>query len=425
MRLVLLFILLMPISTSAGESAAAFFESKIRPVLVEHCYPCHAGVDAKLKGGLRLDSRAGLLKGGENGAIVIPGKPDKSAIIVALHHDDPATAMPPKKKLPANIIADFEAWVTAGAVDPRTEVVVAVNDPTRHWAFQPIARTPSSPGNPVDRHIRALLEAKGLKPSPMADRRTLLRRVTFDLIGLPPTMSEMEAFENDHSADAYAKVVERLLASPRYGEKWARHWLDVARYADTKDGVLMFGADRIRPFAYTYRDYVIRAFNDDLPYDQFIHDQLAADQVTPALPSWRLAGLGLLTLGRGFDGNVHDVIDDQIDVVTRGLLGLTVACARCHDHKYDPVPTADYYALHGIFAAAETPLRLPMIDATAKGPESYEKQYADQLARIEKTLDSQYAMLLESTRSRAAEYLLHVATTPADPLETAVFLPIV
>ena len=165
---------------------------------------------------------------------------------------------------------------------------------------------------------------------------------------------------------AFEKVIDRLLSSPRYGERWGRHWLDVARYADTKDGVLMFGDDRIRPYAYTYRDYVVRALNEDLPYDRFSHEQLAADLIRPQVAGWRLAAMGFLTLGRIFDNNIHDVIDDQIDTGSRGLLGLTVACARCHDHKYDPITTKDYYALYGVFASSEKPIELPVIDTSVQ-----------------------------------------------------------
>ena len=216
---------------------------------------------------------------------------------------------------------------------------------------------------PIDRFVLAKLEASGLTPSPPADRRTLLRRTYYDLIGLPPTVEEVEAFERDRADDAFAQVVDRLLASPQYGERWGRHWLDVARYADTKDGVLMFGDDRVRPYAYTYRDYVIRAFNSDIPFDRFILDQLAADVVAPKTEPWRLAAMGFLTLGRTFDNNIHDQIDDRIDTVCRGLLGLTVACARCHDHKYDAISAADYYSLYGVFASTEAPMELPFIEA--------------------------------------------------------------
>ena len=216
---------------------------------------------------------------------------------------------------------------------------------SKHWAFQPIrqpGRPPVKdaawPRSPIDPFVLARLEAAGLTPSPPADRRTLIRRAYFDLIGLPPTPRRSRRSSATAPTDAFARVVDRLLASPRYGERWGRHWLDVARYADTKDGVLMFGDDRVRPYAYTYRDYVIRAFNDDLPFDRFVLEQLAADQLEPKDEPWRLAAMGFLTLGRMFDNNIHDILDDRIDVVTRGLLGLTVACARCHDHKYDPIP---------------------------------------------------------------------------------------
>jgi hypothetical protein len=271
--------------------------------------------------------------------------------------------------------------------------------------------------------VLASLEHAGLDPSPAADRRTLIRRAYFDLIGLPPTVAEVVAFENDDSADAYARVVDRLLASPRYGERWGRHWLDVARYADTKDGVLMFGDDRIRPYAYTYRDYVIRAFNEDLGFDRFIHEQLAADVAAPRDEPWRLAAMGFLTLGRGFDNNLHDQIDDRIDTVTRGFLGLTVACARCHDHKYDAIPTADYYSLYGVFASSEAPLELPVIDRPDKPsePDTDEKQIAAKRVELRQFLDSQYKLLTEAARQRTPDYMVVAGTMPADPLETAIF----
>jgi hypothetical protein len=298
-----------------------------------------------------------------------------------------------------------------------------------HWAFQPI-RTPPVPTlrtpnpslrTPVDAFILARLEAAGLSPSPPADRRTLIRRASFDLLGLPPSPEEVAAFEADPAPDAYERLIDRLLASPHYGERWGRHWLDVARYADTKDGVLMFGDDRVRPFAYTYRDYVIRAFNDDLPFDRFIHEQLAADRIESSADPRRLAALGFLTLGRQFDNNVHDVIDDQIDTVTRGLLGLTVSCARCHDHKYDPIPTADYYSLYGVFASSEEPLVPPPLDPDRRGPEAFETKYVAKQREIREMLDAQYALLSEAARARVADYLVHVATTEPDPLETAIY----
>jgi hypothetical protein len=424
-----------PAAVCAGPDAEGidFFEKKVRPVLVEHCYRCHSGQSKSVKGGLRLDSRAGLLKGGDTGPALVPGKPERSLLLKALRYSDEELRMPPKGKLPAAVLADFEKWIARGAPDPRTDASTSPVKPParrRHWAFQPIRR-PALPAvrdgawgrTPIDRFILAKLEAKGLTPSPRADRRTLIRRVYLDLVGLPPVPEEVDAFLADARPDAYERLVDRLLASPAYGERWGRHWLDVARYADTKDGVLQFGDDRVRPYAYTYRDYVIRALNEDLPFDRFVHEQLAADRVAPKDEPWRLAGLGFLTLGRQFDNNVHDILDDRIDVVTRGLLGLTVSCARCHDHKYDPIPSADYYSLYGVFAASETPIELPLVAPRALGPAqaAFEKQAAAKRREVRKFIDGQYAMLLETARQRVGDYLVRVATTRPDPLETAIF----
>ena len=299
-----------------------------------------------------------------------------------------------------------------------------------HWAYQPVQR-PTPPKvkasrrvqSPIDAFLLAKLEEKQLTFAPPADKRTLLRRVYFDLIGLPPTMDEIKAFERDRSRDAFAKVVDRLLASPRYGERWGRHWLDYARYADTKDLVLVYGKDALRPFAYTYRDYVIRAFNEDLPYDQFVRDQLAADQVEPKAEPWRLAAMGFLTLGRLFDQNPHDQIDDQIDTVTRGFLGLTVACARCHDHKYDAITQKDYYALYGVFASTERPYDLPLIEdpKTVVGGVEYEAQFGKARADLEKYVDEEFAKLTKIFRQRIGDYLARAATTKPDLTETAQF----
>jgi hypothetical protein len=420
-------------AAAADPVGVAFFEQKIRPVLVEHCYRCHAG--KAHKGGLRLDSRAGLLKGGDSGPAIVPGKPDTSRLLQAIRYTDELLRMPPRGKLPAAVVADFQRWIAAGAPDPRTSTpsrpgTVDLAAARKHWAFQPVRR-PGVPAvkdaararNPVDSFVLSRLEARGLSLSAPAARRTLLRRVTFDLIGLPPTPEEVDAFLADRAPGAYEKVVDQLLVSPAYGERWGRHWLDVARYADTKDGVLMYGDDRVRPFAYTYRDYVLRAFNEDLPFDRFVHEQLAADLIEPKVPPWRLAAMGFLTLGRMFDNNVHDVLDDRIDVVTRGLLGLTVSCARCHDHKYDPIPTADYYSLYGVFASSEAPLELPLIAPGNLDPAqaAFEKQAAAKRQEVRKFLDTQYALLLETARQRVADYLVHAATTRPDLLETAIF----
>ena len=264
------------------------------------------------------------------------------------------------------------ALLLAGIVSTASTAAAAAAPPTvaeartAHWSFRPVSK-PAVPAvknrawvrTPIDAFILARLEAEGLTPASECDPLTFLRRVSFDLIGLPPTPEEVEAFVNDRSAEAHEKVVERLLSSPRYGERWGRHWLDVARYADTKGYV--FQEERRYPYSYTYRDYVIRAFNDDLPYDQFILHQLAADQLPLGADKRPLAAMGYLTLGRRFLNNVHDIIDDRIDVTMRGLQGLTVACARCHDHKFDPIPTADYYSLYGVFASSHEPAELPLL----------------------------------------------------------------
>jgi Protein of unknown function (DUF1549)/Protein of unknown function (DUF1553)/Planctomycete cytochrome C len=421
----------------AQDAGVEFFETKIRPVLVEHCYQCHSHHAKKHRSELYVDSRAGLRKGGEIGPAVVPGKPTASVLIRALRHVDPDLKMPPAPapKLPENVIADFEKWIALGAPDPRDgtgakNAGIDFAAAARHWAYRPL-HTPVVPAvkdarwasAPLDRFLLALLEARGLTPSPKTDRRTLIRRAYYDLIGLPPTADEVDAFVADRAADAFTKVVDRLLASPHYGERWGRHWLDVARFADTKDGVLMFGPDRVRPYAYTYRDYVVKALNADTPFDRFVQEQLAADQIQPKVEPWRLAAMGYLTLGRMFDNNQHDVIDDRIDVVTRGLLGLTVACARCHDHKYDAIPQKDYYSLYGVFASSEAPLELPLIERPegVAGFAEFEKKSAPKREKLQKMLDVQFALLSEQTRRRAGDYLVRVATTAPDPLETAIF----
>jgi hypothetical protein len=325
------------------------------------------------------------------------------------------------------ILTAVAAWADDPGGRPKSKEIDFATA-RRHWAYQPIHNSlmPSVhrsawPTSPIDVLILAKLEANGMTPSSPADRRTLIRRAYHDLIGLPPTFEEVDAFEQDATPDAFARVVDRLLASPHHGERWGRHWLDVARYADTKDGVLMFGVDRIRPYAYTYRDYVTRALNEDLPYSQFIHHQLAADQMN-AEP-WQLAAMGFLTLGRMFDNNVHDIYDDQIDTVTRALLGLTVSCARCHDHKYDAIPTADYYSLYGVFASSEAPLELPLVAELSKTPDAaeYEKKAAPLREKLRQHVDAQYAELTETARLRVPDYLLKIVTEKPDPLETTIY----
>jgi hypothetical protein len=300
----------------------------------------------------------------------------------------------------------------------------------QHWSYQPIrelalptVQNRHGVRSPIDAFVVARLEANGLALSPPTDRRTLIRRAYYDLIGLPPTFDEIESFRKDQASDAFAQLVDRLLASPRYGERWGRHWLDVARYAETKDLVLLFGKDRLQPYAYTYRDYVIRAFNLDTPFDQFVHEQLAADQMEPKAEPWRLAALGFLTLGRLYDNNPHDQIDDQIDTVSRAFLGLTVSCARCHDHKYDAISTEDYYSLYGVFASSERPYDLPLIEDPQKvaDGEAFEKKLAEARKKLQDHIDAEYEKLSEVARQRAGAYLIRVATTPPDLSETASF----
>ena len=314
-----------------------FFENAIRPILTDRCVRCHGA--EKQKAGLRLDSREAMLKGSETGPVIMPGQPEKSLLIEAIHQKG-ELKMPPDEKLPAEAIANLTAWIKAGAPWPGGAMAKApaVEAWKSHWAFQPVKKpTPTTVQHqdrvqtPIDVFILAELESRRLTLAPVADRRTLLRRATFDLIGLPPTPEEVDAFESDTDADAVAlgKVIDRLLASPHYGERWGRYWLDVARYADTKGYV--FQEERRYAYAYTYRDYVIKAFNDDLPYNQFILEQLAADRLFASVKAGGgdadvkpLAAMGFLTLGRRFLNNQHDIIDDRIDVTSRGLLGLTV-----------------------------------------------------------------------------------------------------
>ena len=284
-------------------------------------------------------------------------------------------------------------------------------------------RAASRLNSPIDAFLLAKLEEHGLTFAPPADPRTLLRRLYYDLIGLPPTFEQIQAFELDHSQAALRKLVDQLLSSPRYGERWGRHWLDVARYADTKDLVLVYGKDALRPYAYTYRDYVIRAFNEDLPFNEFVTDQLAADLVRPKLPRWRLAALGFLTLGRLFDNNVNDQIDDQIDTTTRGFLGLTVACARCHDHKYDAILQKDYYGLYGVFASTERPYDLPLLEdpAGVQGGVEFEQGLAKARKELEDLIDAEFTRLTENFRQRIGDYLLRAAMTQPDITETTQF----
>ena len=380
-----------------------FFENKIRPVLADNCYKCHSTLAEKVKGGLLLDSRESVLKGGDSGPAIVPGDPEASLLIKAIRYTDPDLQMPKDKKLPDDEIADLVTWVKMGAPDPRTAIADQhkwSDNKTNHWAWQPVKKEPipqvSNPDwcqTPIDNFILAKLDANGLKPNPPADKRTLIRRATFDLIGLPPTPEEVQDFLNDNSADAFANVVDRLLASPHYGERWGRHWLDVARYSDTKGQPKRNVEDNANPFAWTYRDYVIRSFNENKPYNIFILEQIADDRLIE-MKTWdhnptNLAALGFLTVGDHFMGMQNDVINDRIDVVCKGFLGLTVTCARCHDHKFDPIPQKDYYSLRGIFDSSVEPKVEPVIGKIANSPQYFDYyRQRELLAKAEETLQA-------------------------------------
>jgi hypothetical protein len=348
-----------------------FFEAKIRPILAAQCGKCHASTAEKLRGGLRVDTREGLRAGGDSGPAIVPGQPDESPLIRAIRYHDEDLQMPPKAKLPDAVVSDFEAWIRMGAPDPRTGPAPAgrpsadLAKARAFWSFQPPKKTTPPPvrrtdwpRGDLDRFLLATLEARALAPVADADRPRLLRRLTFDLSGLPPTPEELDAFLADKSPDAFAKVVDRLLASPRFGERWGRHWLDVARYAESS-GKTNFSY----PQAWRYRDWAIASFNADKPYDRFVREQIAGD-LLPADDDRERAdqiiATGFLALGsKAHDAEnrgqfVLDVVDEQIEATTRAFLGLTVACARCHDHKMDPIPQRDYYALSGIFRSTQT-----------------------------------------------------------------------
>lgn len=342
------------LSPLLADEKGDYFENHVRPVLAEYCYSCH-GPD-KSKAGLRLDSVTAIKKGLESEKLFVAGKPAESKLLEVLTHTADVK-MPPKKKLADEQIQHVRHWIELGAVLPAEKQKPADDLWKKHWAFQPVKVTPpTSLSASIDQQLTTAQQQAGLKPSPQADRRTLLRRAKFDLLGLPATFAEVQAFEKDTSSDdvAYARVIDRLLSSPQFGERWARHWLDLARYADNK-GYIGVGVDRTYPFAWTYRDWVVGAFNRDLPYDQFLSYQLAADQLVRKDNQQDLAAMGFLTVGRRFINNIHDIIDDRIDVTMRSMQGLTVQCARCHDHKFDPISIKDYYSLYGVFQSSKEP----------------------------------------------------------------------
>ncbi len=424
---------------NAQSNADEFFEKKIRPALDTHCYACHSSKMSEPMGGLVLDTKAGLLKGGASGRVIVPGKPAESMLLRALHYNDLRLKMPPTKKLPDAVIADFELWIAAGAPDPRPDEVASTT-PTKAtgidfakgrqwWAFQPLreqvaprVKQAAWPQTQTDHFILAKLEEYKLKPSAEADARTLMRRAYLDLTGLKPSYEEVEAFANDKDPRRYEKLIERLLASPRYGERWGRYWLDVARYAENGD---TGGNRQAYPYAWRYRDWVIEAINHDVPYDRFIKQQLAAD-LMPDTPRNDLRALGYLGMAPSewkekklskelIDNLLLEEWDERVDAVGRGLLGLSVACARCHDHKFDPISQKDYYALAGVFASTSPAVRpLREIDSATETKYLAARHRVSELNGLlgflteEKTLDQSIA------KPKAAECNAEIAKLKED-----------
>jgi hypothetical protein len=384
-----------------------FFELQVRPVLARNCFGCHT---AARQGGLRLDSRQHLMQGGDLGPVVVPGHADQSLLYQAVSHTHPRLKMPPNGELPAGDIAAIKAWIDGGAVWPENGPILAAKPeylitPAQRdfWSFRPMAhpdvptvRNKSWPKSDIDRFILAKLEEKGLQPAPPASRRALIRRATLDLLGLPPSPEEVDAFLSDRSPEAWARVVDRLLASPHYGERWGRYWLDVARYSDDR---LNSTQDDPYPNSFRYRDWVIRAFNDDMPYNVFVKAQIAGD-LMPAKDRLQYEpGLGFYALSPEFQ-------DDRVDATTRGFLGLTVACAQCHDHKYDPIPTQDYYSLLGIFSNTELHEYPLAPDREVAAWRSQKERIDQQEKSLKEFVDKQSSQLADILAAKTARFLL-------------------
>jgi hypothetical protein len=400
---------------------AEFFETKVRPVLVEKCFGCHG--PEKQKAHLRLDSADTMRAGGDSGPAIVPGDPDQSLVIEAVRQTG-ELRMPPKDKLKDAEIESLTEWIKGGAHWPTApgEVRSVANSGAKEitdadrafWSFQPIKDAPlpairnvTWPQGPIDVFILAKLQEKNLAPSPPADRRTWIRRVTFDLIGLPPTPQEVDAFLNDFSSDAFGKVVDRLLASPQYGERWGRQWLDIARSGE--DQAHSF-KPRLYPNGFRYRDWVVSALNSDKPYDRFIIEQVAGDLLDEPGRLERLPALGFFALGPVYygDSKQFDQIDDRIDTMSRGFLGLTVACARCHDHKYDPIPSSDYYGLAGVFASSEYEQAPFTSREQVEAYEAGQKVVKEKTNEIDAFLKTESDRLAESRTSEIAQYVVAV-----------------
>ena len=423
-----LFLFLHAVSFSRAELTAdetEFFENKVRPVLVNECYKCHSIEKGSSKGGLTLDSKQGMLKGGESGGpVIVPGDPDQSLMIQAIRYDNPDLQMPSKYKLKEEEIEALTEWVRMGAPDPRKSAglkLSGLNEKARsHWAYQKVNST-SMPSvknswwgqSPVDQFVMAKLEENKMSPSHQADKETLIRRAYYDLIGLPPTPKQIEAFKADKTKGAFATVVDELLSSPQYGERWGRHWLDTVRYSDTIGSNVNLNnilKEYRYPYAWSYRDYVINSFNEDKPYNRFILEQLAADQLPDAAQNpASLAALGFLTVGEKFM-NRQDEINEKIDTVSKSLLSLTVSCARCHDHPFDPIPITDYYAFHGIFNSITEPAEKPVIGVPVEPAYSlYLKRKADLEKKNQEAYLNFVLNLNERFLKNAKSYLTVVA----------------
>ena len=422
------------VCTASPADPVEFYKSTIRPLLAQHCYTCHTSTKMA---GLRLDSREALLKGGQSGTAIVPGRADESLLIRAVSHTHERLKMPPDGKLSDEQIESLKTWIAAGAHFDTTSTApteTASSDPVwkaeqrEFWAFQPVTR-PALPAvrdgawtrSPIDYFVLAKLAEKGLQPAPPADKRTLLRRVTYDLIGLPPSPEEYEAFFNEESPEAFGKVVERLLDSPLYGERWGRHWLDVARYAD--EDALGLGPDPF-PNSFRYRDWVVAAFNQDMPYDLFVKAQIAGDLLEDESETKLKPALGLLGLGPWYYKIVEppkaraDELHDRIDVLSRAFLGLTVACARCHDHKYDPISTRDYYALGGVLTSTEYK-EFPLAESSVVKAYDDQKQEIDDLEKAVKQLLADDAKALSLRLAKDSARYLSAAWSMASGRGTA------
>jgi len=438
-RLSLLLAPVFVFALSAGVEAAssedmAFFEKEVRPLLISRCYECHSA-EKKIKGGLALDTRAAILTGGDSGPGLVAGDLAKSKIIEAMRYENHDLQMPPKGRLPEAEVKTLEKWVLMGAPDPRTAVVVAKSGPgkvaegRKHWAFQPLAQPEPPRGlspHPVDAFLLQALQAKGLSPAPPVDRRALIRRATFDLIGLPPTPEEVQAFVDDAAPEAFGRVVERLLASPHYGERWARHWLDVARYADSNgmDENIAFG------HAWRYRDYVVRAFNNDKPYNDFLIEQIAGDLLPrseDAVTATGFMSLGARVLAEPDIQKLEmDIIDEQIDTLGKAFLGMTLGCVRCHDHKFDPILQDDYYALAAIFRSTKSlsdermgAIKFWYEHSLATPAQTEAKRKAEELVKAKRAEVTAFTTkarneIKAELQSRAADYLAAAATLPME-----------